>query len=138
MPRATVTDLGGGVVRVTHPLPWALDHVHCYAIAADEGWTIVDCGLGTPGTTHRWRDARASLGSPPVRRIVVTHYHPDHVGAGAALAALTGAGEVVQGRLDAKLSELAWGDDADAAGFRGYLEHHGMPVELAYASARAE
>ena len=47
--RAVVTDLGGGVHRVTLPLPWALDHVHCYAIADDDGWTIVDAGLPTFG-----------------------------------------------------------------------------------------
>ena len=27
-----IADLGGGVHRVTQRLPWALDHVHCYAI----------------------------------------------------------------------------------------------------------
>ena len=30
---ATVSELDGGVLRVTQPLPWALDHVHCYALA---------------------------------------------------------------------------------------------------------
>jgi glyoxylase-like metal-dependent hydrolase (beta-lactamase superfamily II) len=138
MTPATVTDLGGGVVRVTHPLPWALDHVHCYAIAAPAGWTIVDCGLGTPGTVERWRTALDALGRPAVRRVVVTHYHPDHVGASAALVELTGAVEVVQGRVDAALTELAWGDDADADAFAAYLEGHGMPAELARASALAE
>jgi len=34
--RAELTDLGGGVVRVTLPLPWALDHVHCYALASPD------------------------------------------------------------------------------------------------------
>ena len=64
--RAVVTDLGGGVHRVTLPLPWALDHVHCYAIADDDGWTIVDAGLGTPGTLRRWEE-RAAGARRPVR-----------------------------------------------------------------------
>ena len=34
-------------MRVTMPLPWALDHVHCYALAGDDGWTLIDAGLGT-------------------------------------------------------------------------------------------
>ena len=64
-----IDDLGGGVHRVTHRLPWALDHVHCYAIADSEGWTIVDTGLGTPGTAARWEEALEALGAPRVRRI---------------------------------------------------------------------
>ena len=50
MPEPALTELEPGVVRVTMPLPWALDHVHCYAVDDAEGWTLIDCGLGTPGT----------------------------------------------------------------------------------------
>ena len=90
-------DLGGGVHRVTQPLPWALDHVHCYAVDDADGWTLIDCGLGTPGTGRRWEQALALLGHPHVRRLVITHYHPDHIGASTRLAELTGAEEIVQG-----------------------------------------
>src|SRR4051794_36812276 len=124
--RASLTDLGDGIVRVTHPLPWALDHVHCYAVADPSGWTLVDAGLGTPGTERRWEVALAELGRPAVRRLVPTHSPPDPPGASAALARLTGAEEIVQGRLDAQLSRVAWGDDAELDGFAGYLERHGM------------
>ena len=134
---AAVSDLGGGVLRVTQPLPWALDHVHCYALSSADGWTIVDCGLGTPGTLERWRAALDELGGP-VRRIVVTHYHPDHLGSAAALAELTGAAEIVQGALDAELAEAAWGEGADAASFEAFLRAYGMPEELAAASASEE
>jgi glyoxylase-like metal-dependent hydrolase (beta-lactamase superfamily II) len=132
---ATVTELDGAV-RVTQPLPWALDHVHCYALPSPDGWTIVDCGLGTPGTLERWEAVLDELG--PVVRIVVTHYHPDHLGAAAALAELTGAVEVLQGKVDSRLAEGAWGDGADAPAFEVYLRAHGMPDDLAEASASAE
>jgi glyoxylase-like metal-dependent hydrolase (beta-lactamase superfamily II) len=129
-----ISDLGGGVHRITHPLPWALDHVHCYAIAADDGWTLVDSGLGTPGSERRWREALAELGSPPVARVVLTHYHPDHLGGSAALARLSGAGEVVQGALDAELTRRAWGDLVDEQAFERHLEANGMPAHDARAS----
>src|SRR2546421_9344603 len=87
---AELTDLGGGVTRVTLPLPWALDHVHCYAVADADGLTIVDAGLGDPGTLARWRGALAELGGGPVRRLVITHYHPDHLRGSAPLPELTG------------------------------------------------
>jgi glyoxylase-like metal-dependent hydrolase (beta-lactamase superfamily II) len=136
--RADLTDLGDGVTRVTMPLPWALDHVHCYAVADPDGWTIIDAGLGSGSTLRWWEEALAELGDPSVRRLVITHYHPDHIGASAGLVRLTGAAEVVQGAHDAHLTELAWGEDADVEGFARHLEIHGMPVEMAAASTDAE
>jgi glyoxylase-like metal-dependent hydrolase (beta-lactamase superfamily II) len=136
--RAKLTDLGEGVIRVTMPLPWALDHVHCYVVQGADGLTIVDCGLGSRSTVEWWEEALAELGRPPVCRIVVTHYHPDHLGAAAALQELTGAPEVLQGRHDAHLSQLAWGEGADLDGFTRYLVHHGMPPEMAARSTEAE
>jgi glyoxylase-like metal-dependent hydrolase (beta-lactamase superfamily II) len=98
MSLAEVTALGGGVYRVTHPLPYALDHVHTYALEGDDGWTIVDAGH-VWGAEERWRDALARLGRPRVAQVVVTHHHPDHVAGSPALQRLTGA-VLVQGRLD--------------------------------------
>jgi glyoxylase-like metal-dependent hydrolase (beta-lactamase superfamily II) len=136
--RASITDLGQGVHRVTQPLPWALDHVHCYAVQEPDGWTIIDTGLGTPGTTERWREALVELGSPTVRRIIVTHYHPDHIGAGAPLAELTGATSVVQGRIDHERVYAAFIDPEATVRFEAYLRSMGMPDDLAATSAEDE
>ena len=119
------------------PLPWALDHVHCYLLAGPDGWTVVDAGLGTEQTLAWWEQVLDDVGDARIERIVITHYHPDHLGATADLARLSGAPEVVQGRLDRDLSVAAWeqGDDAE---FEAYLRLHGMPGDLAAASTRAE
>ena len=53
------------------------------------------------GRARRARRARS-------RRIVVTHFHPDHVGAARDLAELTGA-PVAQGGVDYEQCELVWG-----------------------------
>lgn len=42
-----MTELEPGVVQVTMSLPWALDRVHCYALASPDGWTLVDAGRQT-------------------------------------------------------------------------------------------
>ena len=131
-------ELGDGVHRVTQPLPWALDHVHCYAVDDAEGWTLIDCGLGTPGTGRRWQQALAQLGHPHVRRLVITHYHPDHIGASTRLAELTGAEEIVQGRRDRDLTVRTWLDPNSADRFQRYLLTHGMPRETAERSAGEE
>ena len=133
--RAIIADLGGGVHRVTQPLPWALDHVHCYAVADPDGWTIFDAGLGTPGTTARWRTAYAELGSPKVRRVVATHYHPDHNGATAALMEVTGADEFVQGRRDHELTFSGFLDPDGPPRFEQHLIAMGMPPAEASSSA---
>src|SRR5918997_2352443 len=46
----------------------------------DDGWTLVDTGVG--GGAARIRDALAALGSGPedLKRIFLTHHHGDHVG----------------------------------------------------------
>jgi glyoxylase-like metal-dependent hydrolase (beta-lactamase superfamily II) len=125
-----VTRLEGGVHRVTLELPWALDHVHCYAIEDPEGWTIVDCGLGSPATTTAWKAALDELGNPHVRRVVITHFHADHIGASAALVALTGAQEVVQGRDDLASTDRSFGPQRDEFESAGYLLRCGLPREL--------
>jgi glyoxylase-like metal-dependent hydrolase (beta-lactamase superfamily II) len=135
---AVVTEITPGLLRITQPLPWALDHVHCYALVDEDGaWTIIDTGLGSPGTLRRWQTVLAAHGDPAVRRLVVTHYHPDHLGAAAAMTALTAPGDVIQGSLDAELSEISWGN-MDAGAFREFLLSHGMPDDLAEASTAAE
>jgi glyoxylase-like metal-dependent hydrolase (beta-lactamase superfamily II) len=111
------------VHRVTQPLPWALDHVHCYAVDDADGWTLIDCGLGTAGTGRRWEQALALLGHPHVRRLVITHYHPDHIGASTRLAELT---------------VRTWLDPESGPRFQRYLMAHGMPGEIADRSAGEE
>ena len=71
-------------------------------------------------------------------RIVVTHYHPDHNGATAALMEVTGAPEFVQGRRDHELTYAAFLDPDGPARFESYLVTLGMPAEEAVTSATDE
>ena len=78
------------------PLPFALDHINLWLLedqdARGEGWTIIDTGYGVAATHALWEGHLAALmAGKPVKRIIVTHYHPDHVGCAAWLHAKTGA-----------------------------------------------
>jgi glyoxylase-like metal-dependent hydrolase (beta-lactamase superfamily II) len=130
----SVADLGGGVYRVTHALPFGLDHVHCYAVAGSGGWTLIDAGLGR-GAEERWCAALDELGRPHVRCVLITHYHPDHVGGSAALVRLTGAEEVLQGTYDALLTRRAFGDPENLTALKQYLREQGMPPPAAEAAS---
>lgn len=125
-----VAEVGPGVHRVTLELPWALDHVHCYAIEDPEGWTIIDCGLGSPETEQGWRSALAQLGNPKVRRVVISHFHADHIGASAPLVELTGAEEVVQGTDDLASAERSFGRWQSDFESGAYLRGCGMPEDI--------
>ncbi len=102
--------------------------MHCYLLRASDGtWTAVDAGLGLPDAADRWRGVLDELDAP-VSSIVVTHFHPDHVGAAADLAGLTGA-PVHQHPLDYTQCVGAWGGGRRAERFPDHVRSHGLPEE---------
>jgi glyoxylase-like metal-dependent hydrolase (beta-lactamase superfamily II) len=73
--------LAEGVFWLRLPLPMALDHVNVYALEDPDGWTIVDTGLSSRRGKAIWEALLAGpLAGRPVRRLIVTHHHPDHLG----------------------------------------------------------
>ena len=62
-------------------------------------------GLGLPGHEERWQRILEQTGRP--ERIVITHFHPDHVGGAATVASITEA-PVFQGELDYEDCRRAW------------------------------
>ena len=74
-------EVAQGVLWLRLPLPMALDHVNAYALDDGAGWTLVDPGIDTPACRAALQKALAGpLSGKPVSRVIVTHYHPDHIG----------------------------------------------------------
>lgn len=74
-------EIADGVLWIRMPLPMALDHVNVYALDDGDGWTVVDTGLGTSVCRDAWGAILAGpLSGRPLRRVLVTHHHPDHIG----------------------------------------------------------
>jgi glyoxylase-like metal-dependent hydrolase (beta-lactamase superfamily II) len=81
-----------GVKWIRMPLPFALDHINLWLIEDFDGWAIVDTGFGIEATWGLWETHFAgAMEGKPVTRIIVTHYHPDHVGSARWLSDRTGA-----------------------------------------------
>ncbi|MBV9375367.1 MAG: MBL fold metallo-hydrolase [Alphaproteobacteria bacterium] len=70
-----------GVKWLRMPLPFALDHINLWLLEDGPGWTVVDTGYSMPRTKELWEQVFAEhLRGLPIIRVIVTHYHPDHIG----------------------------------------------------------
>ena len=79
--RGQVSEVADGILWFRLPLPMALDHVNIYALADPDGWTLVDTGMNTAKSRAIWEELLSGpLAGKPVRRVLLTHHHPDHVG----------------------------------------------------------
>lgn len=62
-------------------LPFRLDHVNIWLLEDADGWTVIDSGIYDERTRAQWEELIAGdLAKHPIRRVVATHFHPDHVG----------------------------------------------------------
>jgi len=81
-----------GILWARVPLPMALNHVNVYLLDDGDGWTVIDTGFDSKKSRAIWQGL---IGGPmagkPVRRVVVTHHHPDHVGLAGWLQSEHGA-----------------------------------------------
>src|SRR5258706_6113950 len=116
-----------GILRLTLPLPTGPKHVHCYFLRGEDGWTLVDTGLGLMETP--WEEILAQVDGPVVR-IFITHMHPDHVGGAQAASHATGA-PVTQGRLDYAQCERVWGTDDWPERIAEWVLRNGVPQDRA-------
>lgn len=74
-------EVAEGVLWLRLPLPMALDHVNVYALADEDGWTLIDTGMNSRKTRDIWEVALTGpLAGKQVARVLLTHHHPDHVG----------------------------------------------------------
>src|SRR3954469_7349674 len=82
-----LTAVAPGVEWLRLPLPYRLDHVNIYLIEGDGGWTVLDTGLGTDACRSAWDQILAGpFAGRQLEQMVVTHFHPDHVGLAGWLA----------------------------------------------------
>lgn len=126
-----------GVYQLKLPVPLPLQFVSVYLIEDNGGWTIVDTGYQYPPTYEVWESAAAEIGcdlSRDVSRIVVTHFHPDHLGGARWLQERSGA-PVYMLEEEILRSRALWDGEPDPAPFVDYLVRHGTPRELAVSAA---
>ena len=88
----TTIEVAPGVHWLRMALPFQLDHINLWLLEDGDDWLIIDTGLGNEPTRALWeRIFSEKIGAKPVKRVLVTHYHPDHAGNAAWLCKRFGA-----------------------------------------------
>lgn len=124
-----------GIYQVRIPLPFALNIVNCYLIdEGDGGWTIVDSGLRRPEGEAAWLAAFDALNISPgqLRRIILTHMHPDHFGMAGWLQQIAreaGADPAVwMSHTELEAARRTWIErEGRNDSLRTYMRHCGVP-----------
>jgi glyoxylase-like metal-dependent hydrolase (beta-lactamase superfamily II) len=73
--------IADGVLWIRMRLPMQLNHINLWLLEDGDGWTVVDTGINTGETADAWKLLFAgAMQNKPIRRVIVTHLHPDHAG----------------------------------------------------------
>ena len=90
---AETIQVSPGIEWVSMPLPFSLKFINLWLIDDGDSWTIVDTGLPLPETRTAWKSLIEARITPdkPLKRVMVTHMHPDHVGCAGWLCHKYGA-----------------------------------------------
>ena len=82
-----------GIHPITMPMPFALAHVHAYALETNDGWALIDAGFPSHAALAIFeRELTRIVGDlARIRAVVVSHFHPDHSGLAGWLQQQSGA-----------------------------------------------
>lgn len=139
----TMRPVAGDIYQLRLPLPFALNHVNTYMLRDGDGWTILDAGLHTPEVIAGWQAAFAELHVAPnhIRRIVLTHMHPDHFGLSGWLQEQSAAPVFMSAR-ECELAHQVWIEQPDPARrsqmIGRYLHTAGAPADVGATIERQE
>ncbi len=132
-PIGAVAEVTSGIYQLKVPVPIPLGFVSAYLIEGSNGWTVLDTGFDYPEGRAAWEAGAARVGLDlrrDVGRILVSHFHPDHLGAARWLQGLSGAPVYMLGE-EIEHSRLVWESGESGSSLESSLILNGMPHDLA-------
>jgi len=122
-----------GIRWIRMPLPFALNHINLWLLDDENGLTVVDTGVGLPPTRELWEKLFVGeLIGQPVVRVLVTHFHPDHMGNAEWLTQRFGV-ELWCPQAEWLMAQLAWqgmGGNDSAKRLDHYRRHGVGPEQI--------
>lgn len=90
---AEMLEVAPGIFWIRMPIPIpGLEFINLWAIREEDGWTVVDTGTRSSKIQEWWRAIFAGgFEGRPVKRVLCTHFHPDHVGQAGFICGLFNA-----------------------------------------------
>jgi glyoxylase-like metal-dependent hydrolase (beta-lactamase superfamily II) len=128
-----LTEVANGVYELRLPIPFEDGHVNVFLLPDGDVVDLIDCGMNAPESLDQLRTAmREVAGETAVlRKLLVTHIHPDHYGAAGVLTHDWGA-QLYLHRLEIPLVHPRYLElDALVAEVHRYLLANGVPEDQA-------
>jgi glyoxylase-like metal-dependent hydrolase (beta-lactamase superfamily II) len=98
-----LTEVAAGVFELRLPIPFEDGLVNVFVFTDGDEADLLDCGMNADESLDMIRSALKGLGAQRLRRLVVTHIHPDHYGAAGTLAGGDGLADLYIHRLEVPL-----------------------------------
>ena len=96
-------EVATGVFELRLPIPFEDGLVNVYLFPDGDEADLLDCGMNSEESLAAIHGALESIGARRLRRLVVTHIHPDHYGAAGMLAGGEGLADLYIHRLEVPL-----------------------------------
>jgi len=97
-----LSEVAAGVFELRLPIPFEDGLVNVFLFRAGSEVDLLDCGMSSEDSLEAIQRALEQLGARRLRRLVVTHIHPDHYGAAGVLAG-PGRADLYMHRLEVPL-----------------------------------
>ena len=127
-----LNEVAAGVFELRLPIPFEDGLVNVYLFTDGDEADLLDCGMNSQESVEIIREALKALGARRLRRLVVTHIHPDHYGAAGTFAGGDGLADLYIHRLEVPMVHPRYVELEQLVNeVRNWLLVNGVPVEEA-------
>ena len=126
-----LTEVATDVFELRLPIPFEDGLVNVFLFKHGEDADLLDCGMNSEESVEMIRRSMQQLGARRLRKLVVTHIHPDHYGAAGTLAG-EGRADLYMHRLEVPLVHPRYVElEQLVEEVRRYLLINGLPHDEA-------